>query len=102
MSKPSSGIVAIVVYKAATAVLLAVSSASLLLALKHAAGVYAVITTIEAFGLWCQKNWARWLVCVPNCDKTDLHGPAFLSMLTIPIDQGHLYPVVTQNVHTRI
>lgn len=27
-----------------------------------AAGVYALVTAIEAVGLWYQKTWARWLV----------------------------------------
>ncbi|MBO3460946.1 DUF2127 domain-containing protein [Aetokthonos hydrillicola Thurmond2011] len=27
-----------------------------------AAGVYAVVTAIEAVGLWYEKAWARWLV----------------------------------------
>lgn len=101
MSRPP-GLVAVVIYKAGTAVLLAVVSISLLLALRDqpeleklsesltlsgkrglivwtldqilnfdpktlqfsgiAVGAYAVMTTIEAVGLWYQKAWARWWV----------------------------------------
>lgn len=101
-NKRPFGLVAIVVYKAFVALLLAITAIILLLALKNyqnlvafsesyvlegklaiiellldkvinvkkstlglsgiAAGVYAVVTAIEAVGLWYQKAWAEILV----------------------------------------
>ena len=97
-----SGLIAIVVYKSAIAVLLAITSVALLLAVENYkyiddfanqyilegkrelikfilikfsdlnpqslqfsgifAGIYAVITAIEAIGLWYEKQWASLLV----------------------------------------
>ena|SRR6476469_6876475 len=102
--KRPPALVAIVVYKAFSASLLALTSIALLLTLKNyegladfaedyalqgkidliewvleklsnlnpktiefsgiAAGLYAVVTTIEAVGLWYQKTWAKILVLV--------------------------------------
>lgn len=101
-NKRPFGLVAIVVYKAFVALLLAITAIILLLALKNyqnlvafsesyvlegklaiiellldkvinvkkstlglsgiAAGIYAVVTAIEAVGLWYQKAWAEILV----------------------------------------
>lgn len=101
-NKRPLGLVAIVVYKAFVALLLAITAIILLLALKNyqnlvafsesyvlegklaviellldkvinvkrqtlglsgiAAGIYAVVTAIEAVGLWYQKAWAEILV----------------------------------------
>ncbi|QKQ72953.1 DUF2127 domain-containing protein [Nostoc sp. TCL240-02] len=102
MKKRPLGLVAIVVYKSFTALLLMVTSIALLLTLKNyqtleafsdnyvlegksiiidwilkkiinlnprtlafsgiGAGVYAIVTTIEAVGLWYEKRWAHVLV----------------------------------------
>ncbi|MFB2921494.1 MULTISPECIES: DUF2127 domain-containing protein [Aerosakkonema] len=98
--KRPPALLAIVVYKAITSLLLAVTSIALLLTFKNydnlvdfsqsyvwadrlptvewllnlppktiefsslAAGIYAVVTAIEAFGLWAQKTWAKILVLV--------------------------------------
>ncbi|MHC5610065.1 MAG: DUF2127 domain-containing protein [Nostoc sp.] len=104
MKKRPLGLVAIVVYKAFSAMLLMVTSIALLLTLKNyqnlevfsenyvlegksiiidwvlnkvlnlnprtlafsgiGAGVYAIVTTIEAVGLWYEKRWAHVLVLV--------------------------------------
>ncbi|MBN3948039.1 MAG: DUF2127 domain-containing protein [Nostoc sp. NMS7] len=104
MKKRPLGLVAIVFYKAFTAMLLMVTSIALLLTLKNyqnlevfsenyvlegksiiidwvlnkvlnlnprtlafsgiGAGVYAIVTTIEAVGLWYEKRWAHVLVLV--------------------------------------
>ncbi|BAZ03126.1 hypothetical protein NIES37_71390 (plasmid) [Tolypothrix tenuis PCC 7101] len=102
ISKRSTGLLAIVIYKAFVASLLAVTSIALLFTLKNyqnlalfsesyvletkftiiewlidkilnispaklkfsgiAIGVYAIVTAIEAIGLWYEKSWATLLV----------------------------------------
>ncbi|MEH2008904.1 DUF2127 domain-containing protein [Nostoc sp.] len=104
MKKRPLGLVAIVLYKSFTALLLMATSIALLLTLKNyeslevfsenyvlesksiiidwlldkvlnlnprtlafsgiGAGVYAIVTTIEAVGLWYEKRWAHVLVLV--------------------------------------
>ncbi|MEH2062002.1 MAG: DUF2127 domain-containing protein [Nostoc sp.] len=104
MKKRPLGLVAIVVYKTFTALLLMATSIALLLTLKNyqnleafsddyvlegksiiidwvlkkvinlnprtlafsgvGAGIYAIVTTIEAVGLWYEKRWAHVLVLV--------------------------------------
>ncbi len=102
IGKRPNGLIAIVVYKAFTGILLAVTSISIFLAIENfdqlqevaksvtlvgkrgmiawvlekvvnlsprtllfsglATGAYAVVTSIEAVGLWYEQSWARWLV----------------------------------------
>ncbi len=102
MIKRPPGLVAIVLYKTVTALLLTIICILLLLSVQHqqnleqfydsltleskrgvivfvlekilslnprtlifsslSVGIYAVVTSIEAVGLWYEKVWARWLV----------------------------------------